>query len=481
MTRTTIAATASMFFVLAGCTDATSPRGLAVSQTDTAAMAVEAARAKNVILFIGDGMGVSTVTAARIYDGQSRGETGEENVLSFERLPSTAIVKTYNTNQQVSDSAGTATAMTTGVKTRAGVLNVGPSVQRGNCAQGQAGTLRTIGEELAERGKAIGIVSTARLTHATPAAVYGHTPERDWESDSDVPATETEAGCTDLARQMLDFPFHVALGGGSAPFYGNNGGGNRTIAAADLPADWAARTGGHIVTTRAELAVLPNDDAPVLGLFSPSHMQFMLEKALPENVDRDEPTLTEMTTTALSRLGNDPDGYFLMVEGGRIDHGHHAGRAALALSETQEFARAVQATLNTVDLSETLVLVTADHSHVFTMAGYPTRGNPILGLVRGNDRQGEPDAEVAVARDGQPYTTLGYANGPGAIGAGPRQAPDTQGAAVQQALIPTGSETHGGEDVVLYAAGPGSDQVRGVIEQNRIHAIMMRALGLIGD
>ena len=344
--------------------------------------------------------------------------------------------------------------------------------------RGQAHVLRTIGEELAERGKAIGIVSTARLTHATPAAVYGHTPERNWESDSDIPDAQTEAGCTDLARQMLDFPFDAALGGGSAPFYGQGAGGNRETADADLPGDWAARTGGHIVTTRAQLAALPDDDRPVLGLFSPSHMQFMLEKTLPENTGRDEPTLTDMTVSALGRLSDDPAGYFLMVEGGRIDHGHHAGRAALALSETQEFARAVQAALDTVDLSETLVLVTADHSHVFTMAGYPTRGNPILGLVRGNDESGEPDDDVSVARDGQPYTTLGYANGPGAVGPGPRPAPDTQGAAVQQALIPTGSETHGGEDVVLYAAGPGSQHVRGVIEQNRIHTIMMQALGL---
>ena len=476
MTQTKTTAAALGLFGMAACIGTMPPYGMAVAQAETTPAPTQ--RAKNVILFIGDGMGVSTVTAARIYDGQSRGETGEENFLSFERLPATALVKTYNTNQQVSDSAGTATAMTTGVKTRAGVINVGPQAARGDCAQGQAHVLRTIGEELAERGKAIGIVSTARLTHATPAAVYGHTPERNWESDSDIPDAQTEAGCTDLARQMLDFPFDAALGGGSAPFYGQEAGGNRETADANLPRDWSARTGGHIVTTRAQLAALPDDDRPVLGLFSPSHMQFMLEKTLPENAGRDEPTLTDMTVSALARLSDDPAGYFLMVEGGRIDHGHHAGRAALALSETQEFARAVQAALDTVDLSETLVLVTADHSHVFTMAGYPTRGNPILGLVRGNDESGEPDEDVSVARDGQPYTTLGYANGPGAVGPGPRPAPDTQGAAVQQALIPTGSETHGGEDVVLYAAGPGSQHVRGVIEQNRIHTIMMQALGL---
>src|SRR5210317_2020675 len=89
--------------------------------------------ARNVILFIGDGMGVSTVTAARIYDGQSRGDMGEENVLSFETFPQTALVKTYNANQQVPDSAGTASAMNTGIKTRAGMINIGPETHRGDC------------------------------------------------------------------------------------------------------------------------------------------------------------------------------------------------------------------------------------------------------------------------------------------------------------------------------------------------------------
>ena len=86
-------------------------------------------RARNVILFIGDGMGISTVTAARIYEGQKRGETGEENLLSFEKFPHTALIKTYNTDSQVPDSAGTATAMNAGVKTRIGFIGVGEAVE----------------------------------------------------------------------------------------------------------------------------------------------------------------------------------------------------------------------------------------------------------------------------------------------------------------------------------------------------------------
>lgn len=453
-------------------------------QAQDASLPAQAARPpKNVILFIGDGMGVSTVTAARIYDGQSRGETGEENLLSFEHFPALALVKTYNSNQQVPDSAGTATAMNTGVKTRAGAIGVGPAAEIGNCTQGLANRLPAAAEQLVQRGKAIGIVSTARITHATPAAVYAHVPDRDWENDATIPLGERGKGCVDIASQLLAFPFDVALGGGKREFFGTDKGGKRIDAKADIVAPWQRRTRGHFVTTADEMSAAARDGKPMLGLFSASHMTYMLDR--PE--DTAEPTLSEMTSAAIDRLAGDPDGYFLMVEGGRIDHGHHDGKAAYALSETQEMARAVQVALSKVDLSNTLILVTADHSHVFTIAGYPTRGNPILGLAMGNDDQGNPTGEPIAALDGQPYTTLGYQNGPGAITAWPRPAPSNDPKAPQQALVPTGdtfngagtpSETHGGEDVPLYAIGAGSDGVRGVIEQNRIFNIIMSALGL---
>ncbi len=449
----------------------------------TSTPAAPAAKAKNVILFIGDGMGVSTVTAARIYDGQSRGEPGEENMLSFEKFPNVALVKTYNTNQQVSDSAGTATAMNTGVKTRAGAIGVGPAAHIGDCTEGLANELPSAAEKLAASGKAIGIISTARLTHATPAAVYAHSPDRDWEADSSIPIAERGKGCTDIAEQLVRFPFTVALGGGASYFFGKAAGGRRLTDDANLPDAWAKSNGGRYVTTRSAMFAAENDGKPMLGLFSPSHMTYMLDRT----PDTAEPTLSEMTKAAIEKLSGGSDGYFLMVEGGRIDHGHHEGKAAYALSETQELARAVQTALSMVDLSDTLILVTADHSHVMTIAGYATRGNPILGLVAGNDDRGEPTGEPVLATDGQPYTTLGYMNGPGAVEEMPRPAPSNDPKAPQQALIPTGDvfggkkslgETHGGEDVALYAAGAGSEGARGVIEQNRIYDIMMQALGL---
>jgi alkaline phosphatase len=180
-----------------------------------------------------------------------------------------------------------------------------------------------------------------------------------------------------------------------------------------------------------------------------------------------------------------------MVEGGRIDHGHHDGKAGYAMLEAQAFSHAVQSALDVIDLDETLVLVTADHSHVFTMGGYATRGNPILGLVVENDKSGQPKPGPEADANGVPYTTLSYANGPGAVDAIPRPEPETGIDALSQSLVKVMhvdiagrhdyGETHGGEDVALYAVGVGAERVSGVIEQNKVFDIMMSAYGWSRD
>ena len=129
------------------------------------------------ILFLGDGMGVSTVTAARIFAGQQQGGSGEEYVLPFETFPNVALVKTYNTDSQVADSAGTMSAIMTGEKTRIGVIGVAASVPQNDCASALQNALPTLLEDAEDEGLATGIISTARITHATPAATYAHSPE----------------------------------------------------------------------------------------------------------------------------------------------------------------------------------------------------------------------------------------------------------------------------------------------------------------
>lgn len=454
---------------------------------DRLAITANRNRAKNVILFIGDGMGISTITATRIFDGQSRGASGEENILPFERFPHVALVKTYNSNSQVPDSAGTASAMMTGVKTDIGAINMSDRHKVGACGDWQADRVASLAERLEAEGRATGVVTTTRLTHATPATVYAHSPHRDWEADADLPGAALAEGCKDIAAQLIDFPYgdglEVAMGGGrynflpediADPEYSDKHGKRKD--GRDLTAEWL-KTGNRAayVTTARELSAIDLAATDrLLGLFEPSHMNYEADRA----GDRGgEPSLTAMTSVAIDMLSRDPDGYFLMVEGGRIDHAHHGGNAARALSDGQAFAEAVATALSKVDLSETLILVTADHSHVFTMAGYPARGNPILGVVHSAADEGGP----TLAKDGKPYTTLGYWNGPGAIG-GERPAPDDETAQAldyrQQAIVPTGSETHGGEDVALFATGASSYLVGGVIEQNVIYHIMAHALGL---
>ena len=443
--------------------------------------------AKNVILFVGDGMGVSTVTATRIFDGQMNGLSGEGNVLSFEMFPNLALVKTYNTNQQVPDSAGTATALVTGVKTRAGVIGVGPEAQRRNCRESLQHQLISIVDIAEERGKATGIVTTAKVTHATPAASYAKSPERDWESDSDLDASSWQEGCRDIAYQLSNFEIgngiDVVFGGGRSKFFGSDNNGVRRRPSDDLVRVWQEGGANRVfVDSRKSLSAV-DEDQQLLGLFAQDHMTYVAERP----VDTDEPTLSEMVDKALDVLERNDDGYFLFVEGGRIDHGHHDGKAGFALAEGREFAHTVSQVLDRIDPQETLVMVTADHSHVFGIGGGPTIGNPILGLVFSNDAQGEPKSTPELAADGKPYTTLGYVNGPGAPVIDDRPTPRGGMNEIKQAGIPTVSnnidgtttlqETHGGEDVALYAVGPWSHLVRGVLEQEFVFHLMTFAFG----
>jgi alkaline phosphatase len=455
--------------------------------------------AKNVILFVGDGMGVSTITAARIYAGQSAGLDGESFRLAMDTLPWSALSKTYSHNFQISDSAGTAVAMVSGIKTLSGVLGVNSNASYGNCASVEGNTAETLFELAARAGLATGLVSTARITHATPAAAYAKTPHRNWEADSDMRGASSDT-CTDIARQLIEWPegdFDIILGGGREKFlpagtpdpeYADKTGersDNR-----NLITEWTAKSPDHkFVFDKAGFdAANFTTPAKVLGLFEPGHMQYELDRA---NDPAGEPHIAEMTRAAITRLSQNPDGFVLMVEGGRIDHAHHGGNAIRALEDTMAFDLAVATALEMTNPEDTLIIVTADHSHTLSIAGYAQRGNPILGL----SASGIGGEGGSTGADGLPYTTLGYANGPGAcIETGKDEAgepvyeckrqdltgvdtlaPDFR----QPALVPMYSETHAGEDVAAFASGPGANLVSGVIEQNELFHVMGRAIGLI--
>lgn len=450
-------------------------------------------RAKQVILFVGDGMGVSTITAARILEGQRRGEPGEENHLSFEGFPSVSLVKTYSVNQQTPDSAPTMTAMMTGVKTKDGILSINDNVIRGDQTTVAGNELTTLLELAEDAGLSTGVVSTARLTHATPAACYAHSPERDWESDADLSEGARTAGFKDIARQLVEFPrgngLEVALGGGRAYFLPNTsadpedvGKKGRRKDGRDLTQQWLhAYSNSAFVWNKAQFdAIDPRHTDHLLGLFEQSHMEYEADRA------RDtggEPSLAEMTRKAIQVLSRNRKGFFLMVEAGRIDHAHHAGNAARALTDTVALSDAVRVAQELTSDEDTLILTTADHSHVFTIAGYPTRGNDILGKVISNDARGFPESTYSLDSNGLPYTTLGYANGPGYRGGARPDLSEVDTEAtdfLQEATVPLGAETHAAEDVALYATGPGSQWVHGNQEQTISFHVMARALRLDG-
>ncbi len=456
--------------------------------------------AKNVILMIGDGMGTSTITAARIYGGQKAGKDGPSNELMMDKFPYSAFSRTFSHDALVTDSAPSAAAMTTGVKTRNDVLGLSSEAAYKDCPGSKGKEMKTIFETAEAEGRATGIVTTTRITHATPASAYAHTPNRDWEDDK-LTGEAFAQGCKDIADQLVNWPagdgFEVALGGGRQHFLpvetadpedeGKTG--SRTDKR-DLTAEWKKKSNNNVVVyTKAEFDKADvKSGAKILGLFERSHMKYEADRGKDKG---GEPSLVEMTAKAIERLQQSDKGYVLMVEGGRIDHAHHETNAARALEDTLAFDAAIKTALDMTKREDTLVIVTADHSHTFTIDGYPRRDTPILGLAM------DVDGKLIKAADGKPYTILSYANGPGAVfppikegettaqPAGERE--DLSGVDTkaldykQQSSVPLASETHGGEDVGIFAWGPMAHLFSGTVQQQYIYHVMACATGLGGD
>ncbi|GFS04515.1 alkaline phosphatase [Elysia marginata] len=443
--------------------------------------------AKNVILFLGDGMGVSTATGGRIWAGQQRGLRGEEYELSWDKFAFTGFSKTYNVDQQTTDSAASGTAFLCGVKTRTGVLGLSGRAFRSQCSTAQGNQVESILNWAIAEGKSAGLVSTARITHATPAAAYAKTPERNWESDRNIP--DSEKRCADISYQLVkENPrIQVLMGGGRAfflpdgvadpdpdPSYFTNG--SSRLDGLNLVEEWAKEkaSGGfshsYVFDKAGFDRVNPENTDYLLGLFNQGHMQYEVDRN-----ETKEPSISEMTEKAIRILRKNDKGFFLLVEGGRIDHGNHANWATKAFAEVDAMSKAVQVARDLTSDQDTLLVVTADHSHVLAIAGYAGRGNPITGLSARNGK-----LDLGRALDGLPYTTVVYGNGPGRHETAKyRQnltGVDTSASTYRvDAVVPMNSETHAGEDVAIYATGPQSFLYTGTHEQSYIPLAMAYA------
>ncbi|KAJ9577041.1 hypothetical protein L9F63_006389, partial [Diploptera punctata] len=421
-------------------------------------------KAKNVIMFLGDGMSLSTLAATRAYLGQLEGRPGEETVLSFEKFPTVGLSKTYCVNSQVADSACSATAYLGGVKANIYTIGVNGRVNMDDCEamRNSSNHVTSILQWSQEAGKSTGIITTTRITHASPSGAYAHTANRNWEGPDDViSAGLNPAECPSIAQQLIKQKpgrdMQVIFGGGRSKFQPTEN------SAEDLIECWKnekseRRANYKYITRRNELNQLDTCNTDyVLGLFTSDHLQYQLQTD-PEKY----PSLEEMTRGALKILKKNEKGFFLFVEGGRIDHAHHSTKAHLALDETVEFAKAIQAAVEMTNERETLIVVTSDHGHTLTISGYPTRGNDIFGVAG------------TYSNDGLPYATLSYANGLGYKAAGYDLREDDMGDPdyLFPATVPMSTETHDGTDVGIFARGPWSHLFTGVMEQNVIPHLM---------
>lgn len=438
--------------------------------------------AKNVIIFIGDGMGPTTVTAARIYRG------GEESFLSWEKFPHVGALKTYCEDTTVTDSGASATSMFTGVKVNYNVIGMSGVKEADYKSEGVKLTHITSLAQAA--GKSTGFVTTARVTHATPAAMYAHSASRKWECD--VPEN---SGYKDIGLQLIeDLPgrnLNVIMGGGQYMLQHN------VTPEADRVDDYCRRLDGRnlidewaqekasrglkyaVVNNTGSLMSLDTQNTDyLLGIFAKNHLKFHHER---DTSEAGSPSLEQMTTAAIKVLMKNRNGFFLMVEEENTDLSNHLGTARVTLNEVLALHDAVSATMNMLEAAgikeETLVIVTSDHSHTLTISGYAPRGSNILGI-----------ASVSSV-DGVPYTTLTYAVGnkeayhyKAVNGSVVREDPTKVNTSAwdyhHQAAVPTSRNPHGGHDVFAYASGPYAHLFCHMHEQNYVHSVMKYAARL---
>jgi alkaline phosphatase len=332
-----------------------------------------------------------------------------------------------------------------------------------------------------------GVVSTTRVTHATPAATYAHISDRDKEND--IAAQLVPGGA--LYNPLLKDGIDVVFGGGCSFFVPSSdkcsGSSGKRTDGRNLIGELQAK-GYAFASDKSGFDAIPASSKKAAALFTSSHMSY--------DLDRDpskEPSLAEMTGKAMDILAKSDNGYFLMVEGGRIDHALHETNAIRALQDAKAFDQAIQTAIDKVKLTDptlanTLIVVTADHDHTMVLNGYAKRtgassaGNPgVLGVAK-DYVTGAPLLDA----DKMPYSILGFGNGEnraqGARSAFPALTDAITGDKNyhQEAVVRVGvgSETHGGTDVFLGAIGAGAEQFHGFMDNTQVFKLLRDASGI---
>src|SRR5215510_13996137 len=454
------------------------------------------AKAKNVVLFIGDGMSIAHRTAARMLSkGIVEGRYGGE--LAMDDMPHMALVSTAGTDSIVTDSANSMSAYTTGHKSCVNALGVYCSRNKNTLDHPKVETIAEVVKR--QRGMSVGVVTNTEIEDATPAGMVAHTRRR-----SDY---------NDIVKMFYAVQPEVILGGGSPNFLPKSTPGSKRADEDNYIAKFEA-AGYKFVSTKAELAAA-NGQSKVLGLFNTGNVdgaldRFFLKKG---GVGKfpDQPDLTDQVRTALDILSKNDKGFVLMVESGRIDKYSHSldwERAVydtIMLDNAVKMAKEFAATRN-----DTLIIVVADHAHMTGIIGTYDDSRPgqqlrdKLGLADNSkvpnypapNSAGYPD-NVDVSRrlafmfggfpdycdTGRPHLdgeNMPAVRGPNRDFVANEKNCNVPGAARRTGNLPftAGAGVHAADDVVLTAIGPGAELFRGRIDNTRVFRNMATALGL---
>jgi alkaline phosphatase len=449
-------------------------------------------KAKNVILFIGDGMGWNTVTAARIIKtGITNGKPNDK--LEMEKCDTVASIATSGLNGLVTDSANSASAYATGHKSANNGLGIYPD----NTASSLDDPRQEQITEIAKRTRdmSIGLVTTSYLADATPAAWASHTRRR--------------ADYSEIIGQYIDGPIQpdVLMGGGSIDFLPKATKGSRRKDERDIIAEYQKK-GYQVVTNGTELNA--SKPGKTLGLFQLQWMQSYLDRVQYKNPDvlgsfTDQPLLWDMTMKAIDTLSSNPNGFFLMVEGSNSDVLQHQLDWPRATWDAIEMDVAVgKAKAWAQQRGDTLVIVTADHAHTNSTYGtYNPKDQAGTGTISGvglYEDNGFPTYQATLDKYGLPMANasvmlaVGYGAAPAhfenyVVGDKPFVPVVTQdnkpvpnpayaGGQLNTGNIGGTSGNHSVDPVPLFATGPGSGYFKGVMDNTEVFFGMANALGL---
>jgi len=409
------------------------------------------AEIKNVIFLIGDGMGVSYTSAYRYLQDSNDSKFADRTELD-KYLVGQQMTYPEDPEQNVTDSASAATAMSAGIKTYNNAIAV----------DNDGSDVKTVLEAAKEQGKATGLVATSEITHATPASFGAHDHSRQ----------NMNAIANDYYDDLIngDHKIDVLLGGGTDLFVRQD----RNLV------EEFQKDGFSYVTNKDEL--VKDENEQVLGLFAP--------RGLPKMLDRTEdiPSLEDMTTSAIERLNKDKDGFFLMIEGSQIDWAGHDNDIVSAMSEMEDFEKAFAAAIEFAKKDKhTLVVATADHSTGGYSIGangiYNWFGEPIKAAKRTPDFMAEEIANGAdVEETLKKYIDLDLtAEEIQSVKNAGKKATDIDNAI--EKIFDNRSHTgwttggHTGEDVPVYAFGPSAERFAGQIDNTDNAKIIFEILG----